>query len=269
MRLRQSLRWFHWPEPKWERVYHGASQLAPYYPVLRITIFPDGREWITGRSLPQNLHQWQKEGVHAWVAPRDWGRSLPHHKTGNYLTCWLALQTAQQMGCQEAILVDDQGNWLETSTGNLWGWYDNCWWTPPLTARSPDVATHLSDEPSTELSSIPSDKSSGTPSVESLRRESGRILPGVARSHLISALKWHNRQIQESVWSMDLVSRFETLFYTNSVRYVVAIAHVHQSSSPQNYEKGEARNYPVNHPSLQGILELFCSIPSANSTRGF
>ncbi|NET10075.1 MAG: aminotransferase class IV [Merismopedia sp. SIO2A8] len=228
-RLHQSICCLGWAEPDWEHVDQGANHLALHYPVLRVTVFPDGREWITGRSLPSNLHQWQQEGIKAWVAPKEWRRSLPHYKTGNYLACWLALQTAQQMGYQEAILVDSHNNWLETSTGSLWGWYDNCWWTPSLT--------------------------------DPLDDNSERILPGVARSHLISALKWHNRQVQESVWSMDLVSRFEALFYTNSVRYVVAIAHVHQPIHPQKYEKGLALNYPVNHAGLQGILDLFCSIP--------
>ncbi|HCF27363.1 MAG TPA: 4-amino-4-deoxychorismate lyase, partial [Cyanobacteria bacterium UBA11049] len=37
-------------------------------------------------------------------------------------------------GAGEAILVDANGNWLETSTGNLWGWQNGCWWTPPLEA---------------------------------------------------------------------------------------------------------------------------------------
>lgn len=62
---------------------------------------------------------------------------------------WLARSAAQPEATQETILVDASGNWLETSTGNLWGWKDNCWWTPPLTAG---------------------------------------ILPGIVRSHLIKKL---------------------------------------------------------------------------------
>ena len=54
------------------------------------------------------------------------------------------------MGAKEAILVDESGNWLETSTGNLWGWHDGIWYTP-----------HLDN----------------------------RILPGIVRSHLLNWLK--------------------------------------------------------------------------------
>ncbi|MCU0550446.1 MAG: aminotransferase class IV, partial [Leptolyngbya sp. Prado105] len=43
------------------------------------------------------------------------------------------LQTAQRFKAQEAILTDHEGNWLESSTGTLWGWKDDAWWTPPLT----------------------------------------------------------------------------------------------------------------------------------------
>jgi 4-amino-4-deoxychorismate lyase len=44
----------------------------------------------------------------------------------------LAKANAQKLNTQEAILVDAAGNWLETSTGNLWGWRDGSWWTPAL-----------------------------------------------------------------------------------------------------------------------------------------
>jgi hypothetical protein len=41
------------------------------------------------------------------------------------------LQAAQRQQCQEAILVNERREWLETATGNLWGWYQEQWWTPP------------------------------------------------------------------------------------------------------------------------------------------
>ncbi|HAX76420.1 MAG TPA: 4-amino-4-deoxychorismate lyase, partial [Cyanobacteria bacterium UBA11372] len=142
-RLSSSLQTFDWQMPNWERVRLGAEILKQHYPVLRITIFPDGREWITGRNLPADLTERQKYGIAAWVAERgERARSrsvasavsLPSHKTGNYLTAWLALQQAQKYEAKEAVLVDASGNWLETSTGNLWGWQDGRWWTPPLDA---------------------------------------------------------------------------------------------------------------------------------------
>ncbi len=67
------------------------------------------------------------------MATWEFFRSLPSHKTGNYLSAWLAKTNAQQLNAQEAILVDAAGHWLETTTGNLWGWQDSSWWTPPLT----------------------------------------------------------------------------------------------------------------------------------------
>ncbi|MEB3231298.1 MAG: aminotransferase class IV [Leptolyngbyaceae bacterium] len=222
-RLHTSLQQLGWVEPNWPRLRLGAEQMAAHHPILRLTIFPDGREWITGRSLPPNLAEWQQSGIAAWLAPPQWGRSLPGHKTGNYLAPWLALQQAQQQGCQEAILTDCQGNWLETSTGNLWGWSDNCWWTPSLRMADGDAVV---------------------------------ILPGVARSHLMAVLKWHNMEIQECIWSSDRVAQFEAVVYANSVRRIVAIAQVHGS----NYEKLPGLRFQPCHPKVRAIATLFNTV---------
>ncbi len=184
-RLRHSLQVFGWQFPDWKRIRYGAEQLLPSFPVLRIVVFPDGREWITGRPLPADLSERQQQGIIAWLAEvSHLRRSLPTYKTGNYLGGWLALQTAQQLGAQEAILVDDQGNWLETSTGNLWGAKDGCWWTPPI--------------------------------------EEG-ILPGVARSHLISRLEQQGLKICQVPWTPKLVQEFDAIAYTNSVMEIIPI----------------------------------------------
>ena len=242
-RLRHSIQSFSWPEPNWLQLRHGAETIAQQYPVLRITLFPDGREWITGRSLPANLEQWQQEGISAWVAPKEWRRSLPGHKTGDYLACWLAGQQALAQGYQEAILTDDQGNWLETSTGNLWGWADDCWWTPPLDT------------------------------VDQVRGKCREILPGVGRSHLIRVLKWHNIKVKESIWDADQVSHFNAVIYTNSVRHVVPIHHVHHqmgvdaktgnnervdnAKDDGKYEKGHPLTYHPHHPQIHRLSGLF------------
>ncbi|MBD2083202.1 aminotransferase class IV [Leptolyngbya sp. FACHB-17] len=131
-RLKTTIAAFHWQDPNWNNIRSGAEWMALHYPTLRVVVFPDGREWITGRSLPLDLAQRQQQGITAWVAESELSRSLPQHKTGNYLAPWLALQTAQQLNAQEAILIDQHGNWLESSTGTLWGWKDDRWWTPPL-----------------------------------------------------------------------------------------------------------------------------------------
>lgn len=187
-RLKSSLEPFQWAEPDWERVREGAELMMAEWPVLRIAIFPDGRELITGRILPQELAIRQEVGVKAWVAGDSlFSRSLPTHKTGNYLSSWLALQAAQREGCQEAILVDGEGNWLETSTGNLWGWREGRWWTPPV--------------------------------------EVG-ILPGVMRSQLLNCLATQGHPAILQPWTADVVSGFEALAYSNSVVEVIPICEV-------------------------------------------
>lgn len=148
-RLKSTIVAFHWQLPNWDNIRSGAEWLSTYYPVLRIVVFPDGREWITGRALPLDLIERQQKGIIAWIAEPELSRSLPQYKTGNYLAPWLALQTAQRFNAQEAILTDSEGHWLESTTGTLWGWKDGAWWTPPL---------------------------------------SNGILPGLLRSHLIKSL---------------------------------------------------------------------------------
>ena len=183
-RLKSSLSDLGWHQPDWEHVRSGVEHLTPHFPVLRITIFPDGRELITGRELPPNLATWQQEGVTVIIADRQFTRSLPQHKTGNYLAPWLALQQARNNDIQEAILTNDRGDWIETTTGNLWGYRDGCWYTPPLSAG---------------------------------------ILPGIARSQILSLLKRENRSVVEIEWDVELVRELESIGYSNSVIHLVPI----------------------------------------------
>lgn len=183
-RLNYSLKAFHWQPPNWQQVRKGATLLAQSYPVIRITLFPDGREWITGRKLPPDLKQRQEEGITAWVANNStFSRHLPEHKTGNYLGSWLALQTAKEKGAQEAILVDENGNWLETSTGNLWGWKAGSWWTPVV----------------------------------------NQALAGIARSRLLAFFRQQNIEVRQTVWTPEFVSTLEGLGYSNCVVQVIPI----------------------------------------------
>ncbi len=183
-RLKQTLQKFSWQFPNWKQVKKGAKILSQSFPVLRITVFSDGKEWITGRELPADLGDKQEKGITAWVAnEKGFQRSFPTEKTGNYLASWLALKRAKEKGAQEAILVDETGNWLETATGNLWGWKAGSWWTPPV----------------------------------------NQALSGIARSRLLSILKQKNIPIQETFWTPEFVQSLEGLGYSNCVVQVVPI----------------------------------------------
>lgn len=131
-RLENSLKSFDWESPNWDLIQQGCESLLNYFPVLRITVFSDGTELIIGRNLPEDLARNQEEGVTGWVANKSYQRSLSEHKTGNYLGAWLGLQSALKLGAKEAILIDKNNNWLETSTGNLWGYHNKRWFTPSL-----------------------------------------------------------------------------------------------------------------------------------------
>jgi 4-amino-4-deoxychorismate lyase len=208
-RLRCSIDDLGWHQPDWERVRSGVQCLDPHFSVLRITIFHDGRELITGRELPPNLATWQQDGVTVIVADTKLTRSLPQHKTGNYLAPWLALQQARNNDIQEAILTNDRGDWLETTTGNLWGYRDGCWYTPPLSAG---------------------------------------ILPGIARSQILSSLKQQNRSVLEVEWTAEWVKDLEAIGYGNSVVRFIPIHTVITSTG--------TLKYPPQHPAIEEVSWL-------------
>lgn len=131
-RLKNTIKKFNYINPNWQDIEKGCEQLLDYFLVLRITIFPDGKELIIGRNLPENLTEKQDKGITAWVANKFYQRDLNGYKTGNYLTAWLALREAQKLDAQEAILTNKNKNWIETSTGNLWGYKEGIWFTPSL-----------------------------------------------------------------------------------------------------------------------------------------
>ncbi len=180
-RIAQSLTYFTWPHPDWPSIRKGAQQLKACYPILRITVFPDGKAWITGRDLPPSLSQQQVEGVTCWLAPAAYLRSFPLHKTGNYLACWQARKQAQQCGAQEAILTNAQGEWLETATGNLWGVFR-------------DQSEHRWCMPLSKL-----------------------CLPGLMRGRLQALLSAEGQSIGELPWTRAVVERFDAIAYSNCV----------------------------------------------------
>ncbi len=196
-RLKYSLKVFNWQQPDWQKLQQGAELLLADFPVLRMVVFPDAREWITGRNLPSDLTQRQQQGITAWVAEDAlYRRDLAAHKTGNYLGAYLARQQAFSLGAAEAILIDTQGNWLETSTGNLWGWKNDRWYTPAL--------------------------------------DSG-ILPGIGRSQLLTWLRQNNTPVRENIWTPEFVKSLQAIAYSNCIVEIVPINQIIWSGEGFNY----------------------------------
>jgi 4-amino-4-deoxychorismate lyase len=188
-RLQSSLDAFGWLAPNWEQVLAGIQAIQQ--PVVRITIFPQGEELIFGRDLPEGLAARQQQGIAAHLVG-GLARSLPQHKTGNYLAPWLA---RQQSGT-EAILINLQGRWLETITGNLWGWDGWDWYSPAA---------------STE------------------------VLPGIARNYLVQWLQSQGKIVNEQPWDAELVDRLIGLAYSNCVVQLVPIKLV-QGQQDSHYD---------------------------------
>ncbi|WP_267382825.1 aminotransferase class IV [Cyanobacterium sp. uoEpiScrs1] len=197
-RLECSLKAFGWISPNWQQLRREAEVLIDYYPVLRLTIFPDGREWIAGRFLPKDLEQSQRQGIKGWLAKDNlYKRSLANYKTGNYLGTFLASQKAHELGFREAILADNQGNWLETSTGNLWGYKQGQWYTPP---------------------------------IEEV------ILPGIGQSQLLSWLNHKQISLNQIQWNLDLIESLDIIAYGNSIVEIIPFASIKMERKTLNFD---------------------------------
>ncbi len=198
-RLNSTIQAFNWRQPNWQQLQRGAELMLQHFPILRMAVFPNGKEWIAGRSLPPELKQRQTKGITAWIAKEPiYRRDLAQYKTGNYLSAYLARDRALNLNAQEAILIDAQGNWLETSTGSLWGWKDDCWYTPCL--------------------------SSG-------------ILPGIARSRWLSFLRENKIEVIENVWTPEFSQSLAALAYSNCVVDMVPITTVLNSNYQVRYAR--------------------------------
>jgi 4-amino-4-deoxychorismate lyase len=186
-RLQSHLGELGWPQPDWQQVREGVKAIERIKPIVRITLFTDGRELITGRDLPPNLPSLYTQGANLSIARGDYYRSLPQLKSGNYLVPWLAKQAAVAAGATDALLINSEGEWLETATGNLWGYSNGDWFTPPLSAG---------------------------------------ILAGIARSQAIEYLQARGQKVRETRWQPALLDRLTTIAYSNSIVGIVPIVTV-------------------------------------------
>lgn len=215
-RLQGSLAIADWPFARWDGLRKGAEILAQTYPILRMVIFPDGKEWITGRFLANHLVHKQQQGIQGWVAhDAIFSRALAAHKTGNYLGAWLGLKKAKQLGAEEGILLNTQGDWLETCTGNLWGWKAGVWYLPP----------------------------------------EGNILSGIMRSQLLKWLKKQSLRVKETLWTPQFVEQLEVIAYSNCAVEIIPFRQILYLSQIKNYNpshpaledlRGYFREFKVN-----------------------
>ncbi|MBL9078843.1 MAG: aminotransferase class IV [Planctomycetes bacterium] len=88
------------------------------------------------------------------------------------------LQQAQDGGADDGVVVDADGAVLETATGNLWLRLDGVWVTPPL---------------------------------------DGRVLPGIARAHLLAAARRVGLPVAERACDLADLHRAEALAHGNAV----------------------------------------------------
>jgi branched-chain amino acid aminotransferase len=118
----------------------------------------------------------------------------PAAKTGNYLNNILALLEAQQLGADDALLLNAQGEITEATTSNLWIVREGVVQTPPV--------------------------------------EVG-ILQGITRTFLMQILKQHNIPHEEKLLYPDDVISAEEAFLSSSVRLMMPVRQINAQVLPQ------------------------------------
>jgi len=79
------------------------------------------------------LEAWQEAGIAVFTMPGEFARgNFPHLKTLNYLPTIMALRHARAHGCDEALLIDNDGWILEGATSNVFIVEGGTLKTPPL-----------------------------------------------------------------------------------------------------------------------------------------
>jgi len=87
---------------------------------------------ITLVPLPKELPLWQREGVSVQIMKPFFARgNFPQLKTLNYLPSLLANRFAHASQCQEALLVNRQGQMLEGASSNIFLIREGTFCTPP------------------------------------------------------------------------------------------------------------------------------------------
>lgn len=185
-RLRHAITHLKFMPPNWDRIVAGVEYMVQHYPIVRIVVFPDGVEWVTGRSLSPDLGRKQTQGITVWVAPPDYQRTLPQYKSSSYLAPWLAAREGHDRNAEETILTNHEGHWLETATGNLWGYGEGQWWIPPL------FKTLAGD------------------------RQTGQRLPGTSQNFMVQLLEDAGHRVTPRPWTPDWVVGLEAIAYSNS-----------------------------------------------------
>lgn len=118
----------------------------------------------------------------------------PAAKTGNYLNNILALLEAQQLGADDALLLNDRGEVTEATTSNLW---------------------------------IVRDGVVQTPSVEV------GILQGITRTFLFQILRQHQISYEEIILRPSDLESAEEVFLSSSVRLIMPVRQIDERVLPQ------------------------------------
>jgi branched-chain amino acid aminotransferase len=117
----------------------------------------------------------------------------PAAKTGNYLNNILALLEAQQMGAEDALLLNSQGEITEATTSNFWMVRQNTVFTPPVEAG---------------------------------------ILQGITRTFILQILEQHKIPYEEKILMPADLETVQEAFLSSSVRLLMPVRQMNKDLMP-------------------------------------
>ena len=99
---------------------------------LRLTLSEDGEVALTSSELDPQKKAFEEAGVHP--EPFDINHVLRGFKTTRREMYEVPYRQATELGFDEALLVDDDGQLIEGTRTNVWVLKEGVWRTPPLSS---------------------------------------------------------------------------------------------------------------------------------------
>jgi branched-chain amino acid aminotransferase len=144
---------------------------------------------ITAAGLPKTFLEEENKSVSVMTADIRFSKSNPtfKHKTLNRLPHMMARTQAEQNGADEALILEEKGNVVTCSTGNIFVVHGGQLFTPPL---------------------------------------NGPVLPGITRDLVLELAFEAGVPVRQNYFTPMMIKGADEAFMTNSVQEVLPISYV-------------------------------------------
>ncbi len=142
---------------------------------------------ITVSPLPLAMDEKTRKGIAVITLGPEYLRPQSHLKSLSYLPSLLALRQARVQACDEAIIIDEQGNIAEGASSNVFIIKENILHTPT---------------------------------------GNGPLLAGITRGIILGLAKSHQISLQEESMPRSLLNSADEVFLCNSIREIIPVVSI-------------------------------------------